>query len=139
MPNLPAIENSTKPTSWHQFDYIGLLPPWKGQHFGHGFGFPECSVSAKTIIPGFTGCLIYTIVFHIAFLLIKEFPSRKIKCNNWPMVMIIHWSLRVFPVLLPCVSSVHSSGSGSKPLKHGQKSIFQIGIQNTANSVYNLG
>lgn len=47
--------------------------------------------------------------------------------------------LPVFPVLLPCVSSLHSSGSGSKPLKHGRKSIFQIGIQNTANSVYNLG
>lgn len=47
--------------------------------------------------------------------------------------------LTVFPVLLPCVSSLHSAGSGSKPLKHGQKSIFQIGIQNTANSVYNLG
>ena len=92
MPNLPAIENSTKPTSWHQLDYIGLLPPWKGQHFGHGFGFPECSASAKTIIPWFTGCLIYTIVFHIAFLLIKEFPSQQIKCNSWPMVMVIHWS-----------------------------------------------
>ena len=47
--------------------------------------------------------------------------------------------LTVFHVLLPCVSSVHSSGSGSKPLKHGQKSIFQIRIQDTANSVYNLG
>ena len=29
------------------------------KHFGHGFDFPECNASAKTIILGLTECLIY--------------------------------------------------------------------------------
>jgi hypothetical protein len=67
-PRYDTIPQGDQPATWWQVDYIGPLPPWKGQHFVltgvdtysvYEFAFPARNASAKTTIHGLTECLIY--------------------------------------------------------------------------------
>lgn len=149
VPNLPAVESDTEPPVWHRFDYTGLLPSWKGQHFIligiDTLDMDLISLNAKLLLNlssvGLQNALYTIIVFHIAFLLIKEFPSQQIKFNSWPMLMIIHWSYYVPQASLLCLISALCwfKGSGSKPRLSIARKAHQIGTQNTPNIVYKLG
>ena len=98
------------------------------RHFGHGFDFPECNTSTKLSSLCIQNALYTIILFHIAFLLIKELLLQQIKCNNWRMLMIIHWSYHG-----PCASllCLISAFCWLASLKHCKKSTYQIGTQNT--------
>lgn len=57
-----------QPATWWQVNYIVRLPLWKGHCFvptgidiysRDGFAFPACNTSDKTMIHGFTECLIH--------------------------------------------------------------------------------
>lgn len=92
--------------TWWQPDYIGPLPPWKGQRFiltgvisfiltysGYRFVFLECNVSAKTIIRGVTECLVHHhIIPHYYFSLSMTVGPRS-------------WNSLVLPCFPPSSSS----------------------------------
>jgi hypothetical protein len=66
-------------------DCIGLLPPWKEQHFvltgvntcfGYRFTFPTHNTSPKPSSTDLQNALFTTMVFHILLLLTKELSSH---------------------------------------------------------------
>lgn len=97
-----------QPATWWRVDYVGPLPPWKGQCFvltgvdtdsGYGFVFPAQNVSDKTTICGLTDCLSIIMVFNTVLLMTKELISQPKKSNGWPMIME-SGSLTMFPIIL---------------------------------------
>jgi hypothetical protein len=95
----------TSQQTWWQVDYMGPLPPWKGQHFvltgvetysGYGFAFPTRNASAKTTIIGLTECLIHHHGIPHSIASDQKLISQPEKCDSRPRIME-STGLTIFP------------------------------------------
>jgi hypothetical protein len=100
-PRYGTIPWGDQPAIWWQVDYIGPLPPWKGQCFAltgvdtysaYGFAFPACNASAKTTIHELTECLIHR---HGIPHSIASDQGTHFTVQQWTQDHGIHWSYHV--------------------------------------------
>jgi hypothetical protein len=84
-PRYGTILRGDQPATWWQVDYIGPLPPWKGQHFvltgvdtysGYGLPFLHVMLLLKPPSMDSQNALSIIMVFHTVLLLTKELISQ---------------------------------------------------------------
>jgi hypothetical protein len=94
-PRYGTIPWGDQPATWWQANYIGPLPPWKGQYFiltGVDtlilvMDLPFLHVMTKPPSVDLQNALSILMVSHTVLLLIKELISQPEKCNSGPMIM----------------------------------------------------